>query len=235
MKRLTTKKPHWSRRQLRRPRRKRQQRRPRLRFSPTAWAKLLYLRDLGPSEVGGFGISAPDDLLFVQDIQLVRQHGTEVFVAFDDVAVADFFEDQIDLGRKPEEVGRIWIHTHPGSCPQPSPTDHKTFERVFGSCSWAVMFILARSGNTYTELHWKAGSASLPMKVEVDFPQPFAESDHASWSEEYLATVHAETWSREWCSHSGRRLISDSEPDLDAEFADLFMEAQDREVSHNPI
>ena len=30
----------------------------RLRLSPTAWAKLLYLRDAGDSEVGGFGISA---------------------------------------------------------------------------------------------------------------------------------------------------------------------------------
>ena len=28
-----------------------------LRFSPTAWAKLLYLRDFGRTEVGGFGIA----------------------------------------------------------------------------------------------------------------------------------------------------------------------------------
>ena len=41
---------------------------PSLRFSPTAWAKLLYLRDLGDTEVGGFGISAADDLLYVEDI-----------------------------------------------------------------------------------------------------------------------------------------------------------------------
>ena len=39
---------------------------PRLRFRPTAWAKLLFLRDAGPTEVGGFGISAPDDLLLVE-------------------------------------------------------------------------------------------------------------------------------------------------------------------------
>jgi len=141
----------------------------------------LYLRDLGPTEVGGFGISAPDNLLFVQDIQLVQQHCTEVFVSFDDVAVADFFEDQIDLGRKPEEIGRLWIHTHPGCCPQPSPTDHKTFERAFGHCDWAVMFIIARNGNTSAELHWRVGSASLSMNVEVDFSKPFAESDHTVW------------------------------------------------------
>ena len=40
---------------------------PTLRFSPTAWAKLLFLRDLGDTEVGGFGISAADDLLYVED------------------------------------------------------------------------------------------------------------------------------------------------------------------------
>ncbi|WP_437192473.1 hypothetical protein [Planctomicrobium sp. SH527] len=226
MKKLLTKKQFQNRRQLRRPRRKRPQRRPTLRFSPTAWAKLLFLRDLGPTEVGGFGISAPDDLLFVHDVQLVRQRCTEVFVSFDDVAVADFFEDQIDLGR-------IWIHAHPGSSPEPSPTDYETFERVFGSCSWAVMFIISRSGNTFAELQWKAGSASLPMTVEVDFSKPFAESDHTAWKEEYIANIHAESWPRKSRSHSGRQLLSDPEPDLDAEFFNLFAEPQNREAVHD--
>ena len=91
-----------TRRHQRRPRRKRTQRRPAIRFSPYAWAKLLYLRDLGPTEVGGFGISDADDLLFVTDFVLVEQHCTETFVSFDDAAVAAFFDDQIDLGRRPE-------------------------------------------------------------------------------------------------------------------------------------
>ena len=65
---------------------------PALRLSPVAWAKMLYLRDLGDSEVGGFGISAADDLLHVEDVQLVRQLCTGVSVAFDDQAVADFFD-----------------------------------------------------------------------------------------------------------------------------------------------
>src|SRR6187397_2594196 len=65
-----------------------------LRFSPRAWAKLLFLRDAGDTEIGAFGISAPDDLLFVEDVQLVRQACTWVQVEFDDEAVANFFEDQ---------------------------------------------------------------------------------------------------------------------------------------------
>ena len=46
---------------------------PTLRFSPTAWAKLLYLSYLGETEVGSIRISAVDDLPCVEDVQLVRQ------------------------------------------------------------------------------------------------------------------------------------------------------------------
>src|SRR5690242_8634980 len=69
---------------------------PRLRFSPTAWAKLLYLRDRGRSEVGGFGISSANDLLLIEDVRLIQQHCTPTYVEFEDAAVADFFDQQID-------------------------------------------------------------------------------------------------------------------------------------------
>jgi hypothetical protein len=86
--------------------------RPSLRFSPTAWAKLLYFRDLGPTEVGGFGISNPDDLLFVEDFITVRQHCSPATVAFEDDAVAEFFDQQIDAGRRPEQFARnMWNTT----------------------------------------------------------------------------------------------------------------------------
>ena len=52
--------------------------RPVLRFSPTAWAKLLFLRDLGETEVGGFAISSGKDLLYVEDVQLVKQNASWV-------------------------------------------------------------------------------------------------------------------------------------------------------------
>ena len=78
-----------------------------LRFSPTAWAKLLYLRDKSPNEVGGFGISAPDDLLYVMEFITVKQEVSCVSVKFDDEAVGKFFDEQVDLGRKPEHFARI--------------------------------------------------------------------------------------------------------------------------------
>ena len=169
--------------------------RPKLRFSPTAWAKLLCLRDLGPTEVGGYGITDAGDLLNVRDFVLVPQHCNEVFVAFDDTAVAEFFDDQIDEGRPPEQFGRIWIHTHPGESAQPSSVDVETFHRVFGRCDWAVMFILARGGQTFAQLYWRSGGpASIPLAVEIDFTPPFEGSDVDAWEEEYLHRVEPHTW-----------------------------------------
>ena len=163
---------------------------PSLRFSPTAWAKLLYVRDLGDSEVGGFGISAADDLLYIEDVQLVRQVCTGASVAFDDQAVADFFDRQVDQGRKPEQFGRAWVHTHPGNFAQPSQTDEDTFARVFGRTDWAAMFILARQGQSYARLRFHVGpGGDLDLPVRVDYSRPFAASNHAAWREEYLAAV----------------------------------------------
>ena len=161
-----------------------------LRFSPTAWAKLLYLRDLGETEVGGFGISAADDLLCIEDIELVRQVCTGVSVAFHDQAVADFFDRQVDLGRRPEQFGRTWVHTHPGNFPEPSMTDEETFARVFGRTNWAVMFILARQGQSYARLRFHVGpGGDLDLPVRVDYTRPFAASDHAAWKQQYAACV----------------------------------------------
>src|SRR5438874_5105015 len=60
---------------------------PPLRLTPYAWSKLLHLRDLGETEVGGFGVSRPEDLLLVDDVHLVRQECTAVSVKFDDQSV----------------------------------------------------------------------------------------------------------------------------------------------------
>ena len=113
-------------------RKKNQQRyqRPSLRFSPTAWAKLLFMRDVTDNEVGGFGITEAEDLLFVTDFVLIKQKVTCVSVSFEDESVADFFEDQVEAGRQPEQFARLWLHTHPGNSPEPSMTDEETSTRA---------------------------------------------------------------------------------------------------------
>jgi proteasome lid subunit RPN8/RPN11 len=164
---------------------------PMLRFNPTAWAKLLHLRDAGPTEVGGFGIATTDDPLLVADVCLVEQYCSSVSVAFEDQAVAEFFDQQVDLGRCPTQFARIWIHTHPGDSPVPSFTDEETFARVFGATDWAVMFILARGGQTYCRLQYHIGpGGAMELAVQVEYQQPFAASDHTAWLAEHQTKVH---------------------------------------------
>ena len=167
---------------------------PALRFSPSAWAKLRWFRDRGDTEIGGFGITPADDLLYIAEFMTVRQVATVVSVAFDDDAVADFYDAQVDAGRRPEQFSRIWLHTHPGDSPTPSGTDEETFDRVFGRCDWAVMFILARGGDSYARLRFNVGpGGQAVVPVQVDFTRPFAGSDPQAWEREYTQNVHAET------------------------------------------
>lgn len=166
---------------------------PSLRFSPTAWAKLIFMRDCTENEVGGFGITTPEDLLLVTDIVLVRQNVTIVSVSFDDTSVADFFDQQVEFGRKPEQFARLWLHTHPGNSPSPSMTDEETFKRVFGSCDWSVMCILAQSGDSFARMHFGAGpGGDINLPVSVEYGCPFTGSDFASWAEEYKAHIITE-------------------------------------------
>lgn len=166
---------------------------PILRFSPYAWAKLLAFRDYGPTEIAGFGVSVGDDPLFIEDFVTVKQSCTSVTVAMNDEAVADYFDEQVDHGRKPEQFARVWLHTHPGSSAHPSTTDEETFERVFGQCDWAIMAILARGGQTYARLRFNVGprgpGGQMLIPVQVNFEVPFPGSDHQSWQEEYESNI----------------------------------------------
>ena len=173
-----------------RPRLPRSPRTTPLRLTPHAWAKLSYWRDAGPTEIGGFGIARRADLLLVTDVRLIPQACDWASVRFDDDAVADFFEEEVAQGWQPEEFARIWIHTHPGASAQPSGTDEETFERAFGRCDWAVMFILARDGATYARIRFAAGpGGSVVLPVEVDYGEEFAGSDQSAWQAEYEACV----------------------------------------------
>ena len=161
-----------------------------LRFSPTVWAKLLFMRDMTDNEVAGFGITDADDLLFIKEFIIIKQHVTCVSFVFDDQAVADFFEEQVDLGRKPEQFARIYLHSHPGDSPQPSTTDEENFKRVFGNCSWAIMFIVAQNDNTFARLRFNIGPGyETNIPVCVDYSHEFEAAEFELWKEQYKANV----------------------------------------------
>lgn len=103
----------------------------------------------------------------------------------------------MDLGRKPEQFFRIWVHTHPGDSPIPSGTDEETFLRVFRKTDWAVMFVIAEEGRHYARLSFHVGpGGQILIPVEVDYSQPFPASDQDTWEAEYQANIKAFAWSK---------------------------------------
>lgn len=160
---------------------------PTLRFTPYAWAKLLFLRDQGDTEIGAFGVAAPDDLTLIQDLYVPHQDASSVFVSFRDEAIADMMDNLLDQGRQPREFMRVWIHTHPGDSPAPSSVDEETFRRVFGNCDWAIMYILARGGNSYARLRVNSGGIRLhrELNAAIEFAGSWPASNEALWKKEY--------------------------------------------------
>ena len=129
----------------------------------------------------------------MEDVRLVQQTCSWARVAFDNESVADYFDEMIDAGKRPEQFARIWVHTHPGDCPRPSATDEDTFARVFGNSDWAVMFILAKGGDSYMRLRSNAGpGVEVEGVAAVDFTRPFEGSAEQEWELEYLENVERE-------------------------------------------
>lgn len=168
-------------------------------FSPLAWLKLQFFCHQGDTEIGGFGISNKHNLLYVEDFVTVLQATTAVTVRLDDTAVADFTDGCVDAGLEIKQFLRIWCHTHPGDSPEPSGVDEETFRESFGSCDWAVMFILSRTEKTYARMRFSAGpGGSMTLPVSVDWSRwPAVTGSHLydlldRWQKEFDHNVIAE-------------------------------------------
>lgn len=181
--------------------------RPTLWFSPTAWIKLNWLAHAGDTEIGGFALVPDPEELLITDFQLIKQSCTAVTVAFEDEAVADYFEHMVDAGHQPDQFARLWIHSHPSDCPNPSSTDEATFRRVFGRCDWAIMFIVARGGQTYARLRFSAGpGGQMIIPVGIRWDLPVGELDEAGWIDEYFEKVNVLDDLAEWWNDPSPRL-----------------------------
>ncbi len=151
------------------------------------------MRDAGDMEIGGFGISRKDDLLLVEGFATIKQTASVVNVAFDDDADAESFDRQVDLNHSPKQFARLWIHSHPGDCPLPSPTDEATFRRVFCASDWAAMVIVARGGQTFCRLQFNSGpGGSIEIRVSIKHSIPIEGRDLEAWREEYKSNTHVE-------------------------------------------
>lgn len=155
-----------------------------LTFSHFAWTKLCYFRDKGPTEIGCYGLSDPDDPLRITDVLMVDQECTSVFAEMDGESLAKLMDEMYEKGIKPERFTRTWIHTHPGNSANPSSVDEQTFEKNYGDAPWAIMAILARGGDFYARLRLKSGAfdISTPLSYAVE---PAVYNQEKQWEELY--------------------------------------------------
>jgi hypothetical protein len=167
-----------------------------LRWSPYAWAKLKWFCARGDTEVGGFGVTAVDDMLYVEDFCVIKQIASAAKFDFDDEALNDYLTSMAEKGIPPNRCMRVWVHTHPGGLDRPSSTDEEVFERV-GTGMHNIMFILTEDGKTYAELRLRINNmdASRKLSVAVEFRGTFngvTPAQMEQWEQEYCSAIITE-------------------------------------------
>jgi len=74
----------------------------------------------------------------------------------------------------------------------------QTFQRVFGNCQWAVLFVVAQDDSTYARLSFNVGpGGQILIPVEVDYFREFGPTNRQSWDIEFKANIQPVCW------HSG--------------------------------
>lgn len=194
-----------------------------LRFSAYAYAKLLWMRNRGSTEVAGYCITGTEDPLLVTDFALIKQKCTSVSFDMDPEDLADFGERMVDAGLASWQCLNILAHSHPANCPQPSPTDENNFRNAFSHPHWAVMFIIANGGATYCRLKVNIGPGIIKeLPIEIDWSEPFQGSNKEEWEKEYKDKVTE----IEFCSAFNKPLVNRGTQFLDDDdnWLDYYME-----------
>jgi len=136
-------------------------------FSLMAWCKINFFLQHADTEVGGFCISSPNDLLYVEDFRLIKQEASIASIEFDPIGLADYMEDLGEEGIPLVRGARIWCHTHPSGSASPSPTDRETFANNFSHTSFAAMFIISKDQRTHCTLRMASNNMLLEKDIGV--------------------------------------------------------------------
>lgn len=157
-----------------------------LRFSPFAYAKLIYWRDIGQTEIGCYAIMGTSDPLLITDLKMIKQTCSSVSVDFDKEDSIKFVEEMTDKGLSPWQHSSCFIHTHPGDSPSPSQADEENFRDNFSIANCSIFYILAKGGKDYTRMRFNVPPGiDVDIKTQIDFSITFKASDHEAWKKEY--------------------------------------------------
>ncbi len=161
-----------------------------LKLTPYAWAKLIWMRDRGNTEVAGYCVTGTSDPLLITDFVLIKQECTMVTFDLDSNDSAEYVERMMDAGLAPWQCLNILAHTHPGNSTNPSSVDEENFEKAFSHPDWAIMLIIGQDGSAYCRLKMNTGPGTLSLlDVTIDYGISFNGSNLAEWEKEYKAKV----------------------------------------------
>lgn len=161
-----------------------------LRISPFAFAKMIFWRDYGETEVAAYATTKTNDPLFITDFRLIKQQCSFVTFDIDTEDLARDMEQTLDDGLCPWQTHNILCHSHPSNSPDPSDIDEKNFAKAFSHPDWAIMLIIAKDNSMYCRLKFNVGpGVEKLLDVEIDFNQNFSASNHSEWEEEYKSKV----------------------------------------------
>jgi len=202
---------------------------PRLRFTPYSWAKILYMRDAGDTEIGGFAILDKEDPLLVIDFHLIKQKCCSVTVELDEEDTIKFAEEMSDLGYEPFQYQNCWIHTHPGNCAKPSMNDEENFEKNFSHPHWAIFVIVAKGGDKYCRVKYNVGpKIDVDIDCVIDYSTEFDAANFEEWQKEYEDKVTKEEIVRILSDgsafnkfHPCSNLVNDNEKDFNYEYDEI--------------
>jgi len=160
-----------------------------LRISPMAWAKILWFKDKADGlEISGFGVTAVDDPLYMEEFHTIKQECTGSSVDIDDEDIGRYFDEQVNRGKQPKDFARIWIHTHPDGVTQPSGVDTNTQESGLGGASWTIMMVVVGEGAIARIRVIPFGNYATEgeIPVRIDWTErPFGGSDFEGWGREF--------------------------------------------------
>jgi len=183
-----------------------------LRLTPYAWAKLMWMRDKGNTEVAGYCVTGTSDPLLVTDFVLIKQECTIVTFDLDSEDIVEYTDRMMDEGLAPWQCMNILAHTHPSNDTTPSGVDEENFEAAFSHPNWAIMLIVGQDGSAYCRLKMNTGPGTISLlDVVIEYGVQFNGSNPEEWEKEYKAKVSKKTsFHMTGSEGTGRRLIPDA-------------------------
>lgn len=161
-----------------------------LSLSPTAWSKLRYFRELADVEVGGVLVSAPYDLMYIEDVRLVRQKSSRFGTEIDRVGMNEFFAEMAAQGLPEESYTRAFFCTHRDGDPELMDRDEELLEHLLGEKTWSILLNLTTGDRASARMQFNVGpGADVDLSVRVAFHRPFLAGDHDAWKEEFDRNV----------------------------------------------